>query len=452
MALPPLATKMFYGDYQFRPVPLFTWTTELVKSEQGESLSLLRTLELEGLLLDEECSGFPSLMDERDALHTAVTTSGQEFRITHNGIPVVSGIFPELESIAFDAGTWAQEIPYSITWSYSEEIDSKAVENFNESWDFEEADDRLSFRVNHVVSAVGVNTAVSGGNNSLENARTFVLQRTGYDKVPASHPAFVEGSGAPLNAHEELRSENVDVQAGSFSVTETFVVSSGAFTHTQNANFNTNNEGVTTVQLDGSIQGLGRGPDKFSRALAAYSANIEPLLQSKAQQVYSQFGGSGTLFVGSPRSLSFTQTEQLGTLSYNRTYDDDVSSDLPADIQDASVSVQISEPVQLHATIPIPERTVGPIVQDVGTTTPGTYTLTGNITGKTGVDISVVKSYAQTKINENLPSTGALSAQTIILTQKSVTTDELRRTVSFNLVWQYTSATPATAGPQVISC
>lgn len=452
MALPPLKTKMYYGAYQFRPVPLFTWTTELVKSEQGESLSLLRTLDLEGLLLDEECSGFPSLMDEREALHAAVTTSGQEFRITHDGIPVVSGIFPELESISFDAGTWAQEINYSISFTYSEEIDNKAVENFNESWDFEESEDRSSFTATHTIAAVGVNTAVSGGNNALENARNFVLQRTGYDKVPVSHPAFVQGSGVPLMAYEELRSENVDVQAGSFSVTENFTISSGAYTHIQNGNFSTNEQGVTTVQVDGSVQGLGRGNTRFPRALDAYNSYIEPHLQGKALQIYSQFGGSGSLIVGSPKSASFSQTEQLGTLTYSRTYDDDLSSDLPADIQDASVSVQISEPVQLHATIPIPERTVGPIVQDVGTTTPGTYTITGNITGKTGVDISVVKAYAQTKINENLPSIASLSAQTLILTQKSVTTDELRRTVSFNLTWQYTSANPALAGPQIISC
>jgi hypothetical protein len=443
---------MFYGSYEFSPVPLFTWTTELVKSEQGESLSLQRTLDLQGLLLDTSSSGFPTLMEAREALHDAVTTSGQEFRITHNGIHMVSGIFPELESLAFDAGTWVQQIPYTITFSYNEEIDNKAVENFSETWDFEESEDRLSFTASHTVQAVGVNTAVSGNTNAIENARNFVLQRTGYDKVPVSHPAFVQGSGVPLVAYEELRSENIDVQAGSFSVTENFTISSGAFTHTQNANFQTNEQGVTTVQIDGSIQGLGRGDMRFARALDAYNNNVEPYLQGKASQIYSQFGGSGTLFAGSPKSLSLSQTEALGTISYTRTYDDDASSDLPADIQDASVSVQTSEPVKHHATIAIPDRTSGPIVQDIGTTTPGTYTITGNITGKTGVDIEVVKAYAQQKINENLPDTTTLSAQTLIITQKSVTIDELRRTVSFNLVWQYTSSKYASDGGQIISC
>lgn len=452
MALPPLKTKMFYGSYEFRPVPLFTWTTELVKSDQGESLSLQRTLDLTGLLLDEECSGFPSLMVERDNLHNAVTTSGQEFRITHDGMPVVSGIFPELENISFAEGTWASEIPYTISWTYSEAVEEKAVENFSENWDFEESEDRLHFVVNHNVSAVGINTAASGGNNSLGNARNFVLTRTGYDKVPVSHPAFVQGSGAPLIAYETVRTESVDSQAGSFSVNETFVVSSGAFTHVQNGNFSKTQEGIVTVQIDGNIQGLGRGSEKFGRALSAYSTFIEPLLPSKAQQIYSQYGGSGTLVTSNPRTVSFSQTEQLGTIGYNRTYDDDPSSDLPPDIQDANVTVSISEPVVLHATIPIPERTVGPIVQDTGTTTPGTYTISGSVTGKTGVSINTVKAYALSLINGNLPSQGSLSAETLIMTGKTTNTDELRRQFTFNLVWQYTSLNAAQDGTQIISC
>lgn len=436
MPFPQLTTRMFYGTYEFAPVPLMTWTTELVRSAQDESLSLRRTIGLEGQLLGFppvcESGNFPGLMAQREALHDAVTTSGQEFRITHEGIHQVSGIFPTLETLEFAAGTWATEIPYAIEFSYKEEIDGNAVDSFSEVWEFEELEDRVSYSARHTISAVGTNTAPSGNNNALENARNFVLARTGFNNIPAGHPAFVQASGAAsgigaLDAYEELRSESVDVQAGSVTVNEAFTVSSGCFTHIQDGSFSTDEQGITTVQINGNIQGLGRTPLRFSRALDSYNNFIEPLLIPKANGIYTQFGGSGTLVTANPRSLSFSQNESAGTLTYTRTYNDDPASNLPPDIQDASLSVQVSEPVQLHATIPIPERSVGPIVQDVGTTTPGTYTISGNAVGKTGVSIATVKAFVQTQINANLPVAATLNAQTIILTQKSVTTDEFRR-------------------------
>ncbi len=450
---------MFYGAYEFAPVPLLTWTTELVKSSQGDSLSLNNTLNLDGSLLElgGESGNFPGLLLQRQALVDGVTQSGQEFRIQHEGLDVVSGIYPQLDTVDFeqagiDAGTWTTEIPYTLVFNYSEAVEGNTpIENFSESWEFEENEDRVSFRATHNISAVGQNTAVSGGNNSVENARAFVLARTGYGNVPLNHPAFVEGSGALL-PYEELRTEAVDVEQGSVNIVEAFTLSSGNFVHTQNGSFSTDDNGITTVQIDGNIRGLGRREICFTNALAAYDTNIEPFLSAEALEMYDRFAGSGTLAANNPKSNSITQAEFNGTIGYSRSYDDDPASDLPSDIESLSISVAIDEPVQLFATIAIPERSVGPVVQDIQTTTPGTYTLTGTTQGKIGVSIATVKAFAIDQINANLPTVAALSAQTLVLTRKVITTDTLNRTVAFNLVWQWTSAQAAADGPQVINC
>jgi len=47
----PTITKMFYGAFEFVPVPLIGWSTNLVKLND-ESLFLETTLELTGVLCD----------------------------------------------------------------------------------------------------------------------------------------------------------------------------------------------------------------------------------------------------------------------------------------------------------------------------------------------------------------------------------------------------------------
>ena len=191
-------TKMFYGSYEFIPVPLIDWSVALIKDSKDESLYLQNTLDMQGGLYNfvSESGAFTELMTKRQALIDAVTASGQELRITHDGVSIVSGIFPTLESVSFDAGTWTEQIPYSLVFVYNEAIeDGPVVENFSENWSFQESEDRRSVAVTHDVSAVGINTAGSGSNNALENARNFVSARTGYGNVPLNHPAFVQASG-----------------------------------------------------------------------------------------------------------------------------------------------------------------------------------------------------------------------------------------------------------------
>ena len=448
--------SMFFGSYEFVPVPLITWNVNLIKDSKDQPLYLEHTLDMQGLLANfaSESGAFTELMEKREELIDAVSASGQELRIVHDGVHIVSGVFPTLDSLTFDAGTWTDKIDYSLTFIYNESIQgAPLVENFSESWSFQEADDRRSVTVSHDISAVGINTAGSGTNNALQNARTFVLSKTGYDKVPTNHPAFVQASGllpsaTDVLAYEGLRTENIDVQAGSVQLNETFVLSSGNFTHVQTGQFQTDSQGTTTVTVDGTINGLGRGESAFLNALSAYSSKVSPKIPSQAAGIYSRFLGSGTLYLSRPQSKSISQNEFTGTITYGQSYTDDPGSNLPEDIQDASVQVTNNEPTKAYATIPICERTAGPIVQDIATTRPGTYTINGSVTAKTGVSIDSAVNYAVSLINSNLPTSvnTGYTFQTLILLSKSIAKDVLKRTVNFNVQWQYTSADYASGG------
>jgi hypothetical protein len=173
-------------------------------------------------------------------------------------------------------------------------------------------------------------------------------------------------------------------------------------------------------------------------ALTAWDNNIKPRLDEDAEVIYSRFVGSGTLFTSNPRTLSITQVPFAAQINYSYSYDDDVASDLPEEIQDASIQIQNQEPLVQRAVFQIPDRTQGPIYQDINTTTEGQYTITGNATGKQGVDISVVKAYVQEQINLNLPDTKLSNFVDLRLSQKNVSTDEIKNTVNFTVTWNYT--------------
>lgn len=433
------STRMFFGDYEFEPIPIFSWSTEVIRDAKLEDLFLRNSLDFTGVILDipVESGSFQTLMQRRDNLKNVLTASGSnEWRITFNGNHLVSGIYPQVSNISFDEGTWADRINYTFSFTFDEQISGKSpIQDFSETWDFEENDDRRSVTASHNISAVGVNTNPSGTNNALENARTFVLSKTGYENVPPGHPAFVEGSGT-LSAYEELRSENIDSQAGSFSVVESFTLSSGNFIHTRNAQFSTDNNGITTVSLDGNIRGLGRKHTAFPNALSAWNNNILPGIPGDASGVYSQFNGEAILFTSNFESISITKNDFTGTISYNVSYTDDSSQNLPSGIQDFTLNIQDEKPLRLFASFTIMERALGNVVQDIGTSTEGRFTISGSAIGKQGFPFQSLLDFVEERINQNRPL--SVNYITLRLSNYSVSKDEDKNTVSFNITWTYT--------------
>ena len=447
MSHPVGSTRMFYGNYEFMPVPVFSWSTEMIRDNKQEELSLRNTLDFTGVLLEvlpTESGIFPNMYLQRELLKRALTESGvQQWRITYEGNTVQSGIFPRVQDVNFEEGVWVDRINYTFSFVFDQALSGKTpVDSFNETWTFEENDDRRSVTVNHDLSAVGVNTSASGISNALVNARIFVLARTGYSNVPAGHPAFVEGSGT-LQAYEERRTESVDVQQGSFSVTESFTLSSGNFTHLQTGQLNTDAEGITTVSLDGAVRGLGRGDHAYTRALAAWIDRIRGNLPGQASGVYNELGGIATLFTSNPESLSVTRNPFAGTIDYSISFTDDPTQDLPSGVQDFTITVQDDKPVRLFASFAIMERTLGNVVQDIATSTEGRITIAGSAIGKQGFPFNDLLDFVEGRINLLRPISA--SYITLRLDQKSVTKDEAQNTVNFTLVWLYTKELSAAA-------
>lgn len=436
-----MSTTMKYGNYSFSPVPLFTESVETFRDPKFDQLFKRVTREFTGTLLNSvniEASGaFQNLFTQKNQLKEALCSGNQEFQILFNGVPLVSGEFPRINGPVFQEGTWVDRIDYTFSSELDELIDQNIpVQSFTETWDFEEEENRRSVIVQHNISAVGVNTNPSGINNAFANARTFVLGKTGFANAQTNAPFFAQVSGVSFAAYEAIRSEQHDIAQGSFSAAERFTLSSGNFIHTQTSQFSTDSNGITTVTLNGNIRGLGRGDTAFDRAQNAFQNQIRGNLPADASGVYSSFGGEATIFTTNPSTFSVTRNQFAGTVDYTTAYTDSPADNLPSGILDFGISVQIQPPSRQFASFLIMERALGPVVQDVGTSNEGTYTVQGSAVGKPSFSFNDLLAFVEDKINEKRPS--AANYITLRPGAQSVTRDEDNNTVQFNVSWIFT--------------
>lgn len=431
-------SQMFIGSYEFSPVPLFAWNTETIRDGRGEELVIRHILDFAGTVLApaSESGVLDVTLSSRESLQQALA-SGGEFRLLYDGVHQISGIYPRATAVQFSEDTWVDRLDYTFQFVYEEDAYAEGIQQFSENWSFEESEDRRSVTARHDLLAQGFDTNPSGVNNALANARTYVLSKTGYSNVVAGHPAFVQVSGVSYNAYEELRSENADVAAGSFSVSETFILSSGNYTHTSTAQLGIDADGVSTVSMDGVVQGLGRGDTAYPRAVSAWNT-IKSRLPADASGIYSELGGDATLYTNNYENFSVTRDRFNSTINYSVSYTDDPTENLPSGILEFSLDVSDTAPVRLYASFAIPERTLGNVIQDIATPTEGSYTISGNATGKQDYAFTDLLDYVEGKINEKRP----LSANyvTLRLDSHSVTKDEDSNTVQFNLTWRYTKS------------
>ncbi len=433
-----MSVKMFYGLYQFVPVPIFSWNTETVRDSALNEIFLRHTLDFTGVLLGSpsESGTFDQLFQKKTQLQQALASGHKHFRILSNNNTVLSGVFPRVNNVSIAEGVWANRIDYTFSLEYDEDFYNNSIQSYNESWAFEESDDRRSATARHDISSVGLNTNPSGINNAFVNAKSFVLGKTGYANVIAGTPAFVQVSGVSFNAYEELRTEQADVQAASYGVSEVYTLSSGNFIHTFNGALQQAEDGIRTINLDGNIRGLGRGDVAFTRALSAWNTKVKTKLPLLASGIYLELGGDATLFTNNFKNLNITRNSFAGILSYSASFTDSEADNLPSGIQDFTLTISDQLPIRIFASFAIPERSLGNVVQDISTTSEGTFSIQGNAIGKQGFTFSDLLSFVQDKINQNRPNPA--SYITLRLDQKQLNKDFDKNTVQFNVSWKYT--------------
>ena len=456
--------ELYYGGQRLYPAPLISFSRSFNRNDNDEALSYEDKWTLTGLYLNQPSGCYEDIVENQTNIKNIFAQDGLELTIqagaAHANLPsgtlVTSGIYPYVESLELPEGTdqfYRFEYEVVLVAKTAASGVSGVVESSQDQWAYQEVPDNATTTVTHTVSAVGVNTATSGNpSNALENARDFVYYRLGTANAPAAFPNYVvpgDVSGISNNLFEfqRSRSESVDLEAGTYEVTETFVYVSGTlpYADSQSLSYEKDSEGIVNVTVEGTIQGYPRSDGTsdpyaaFYNAQSGYLNTIEPGLGTLASGLYTSYGGSGTLAVTNPQSISLNENRYLGTLQYSIQYTDDPAEVLPSGIVEQTLNVQRKDGIRLMVSHVIPQRRLGNILQDIQTPTPGVLTINASAksenTGDVVADVNRAISHCQDLVNQNRPN----PAEFINIKLNDVTQDHSKTelTASVTVSWEF---------------
>ena len=445
--------QMKLGSYRFEPAPFMTYDQESLTTEAGERLADRVTLSFTGTLLnltDLGSGDAGAMIALKEAMINALSGEKQEFQVLHHinstevqGTPIMSGIYPRVEGLTFEEGTWVDRIGYSFTLAYEANEVSGLVPivSYSDNWEFQESAENLVIRASHSVSAQGINTIGSGGgSNAIVNARKWVNARMGTDMLPVASgfPFFVESGRLGGLTTQSYRTESVSLTDGSVEATEDIVLNSGMYANNYTLQSQKDDAGITTVTLNGNIEGMGRFDVAEIRAVSGWTNNVQPALAIWAASGYTSLGGTETLNVNKVQSLSATNDLFHGRVGYSVSYNDDPLDNLPSGIAEFSINKQVTLPLRKIVGFEIPSRIAGSIIHDIGTPTDGTININGTAKGVVNTQLAYVREYCEDQLNTLRPNVALYNELWINTFNKTENVEQ--KTFSFNVAWAYTDS------------
>jgi len=332
-------------------------------------------------------SRLKAITSKQDALRKLFSTSGLAFEIQSLDGSQPIKFYPRIQSINFPEGTWYQTCDYTIVmeadYLLPENEDSEIgnIRSANEGWSIdtdegnpESIDHPLTFRLTHNVNAKGKKTyaAASTFTSALNNAKAFVNSRLGFDSSIISSsgvndlPSYYQG-------YNHVRSENSDELSGDYSVVESWILSSGNALENFTISTITDEGGIGKVNINGNITGLTSKVEPLSSPYSSSDqkiTNAETKFNMVSGLIYSRamnYSGISNLGI-SPINTNIGKNPSAGTINYSYDYDT-----RPALCIDGSKSESFNLTENgygdIFASIPVIGRVAGPVLQDIGTYT-----------------------------------------------------------------------------------
>lgn len=358
---------------------------------RGQVLSYMGSPNKSGVFWDQ--SGYPpdetvedsarlqAVLRKIEAIRELFSEDGRSFEIqSANGTQPMK-CNPRVVDIQVNEGRWYDIFDYTITLeadivyingtALGEDSFSEYIADASESWTFE-VDEQAeglglphTYRLSHSVSATGKKFFDETGtlvDEAWIQAQNYVLPRLGFDSVVALSSG-VNNLPSTYGGYNHVRTSQQDELAGTYSVTENWILASGSALEEFEVSIKTEQgSGPTQVSINGTITGLEERDSnmqllttKYENALSKYNS-IDSSIFTRAQN----YAGI-TL---NPVSLSklVGKNEINGVINYSREYDNRPSNIFTGVL---SENIRISEvfPADLVAIIPVLGRTAGPVLQ-----------------------------------------------------------------------------------------
>lgn len=359
--------------------PLIQWEESVQFDGAGNRQSSLVDLTLNGTALASGLGGSLSgVFFQINQLRNEFSQDYKLFVVKEDSQILASG-FPKINNYSFDQGVWYNSVKYQISLSYPIVVSDSfgsGVDSFSNEWNYNERQDG-NLEISHEISAKGRPTYISGAEltSAFINAKDFVLNLAGSGVQPTGAPFF---TSLVTNGQFFLdsKSERINVLDGTYSISENFINSSGAYTESYTLQGQKDENSIISISINGEIQGLGQRGARYNSAVSGWENTVSGLIYPRSTGFYSTFGGVFTLNT-TPISTSFTSDTINGTISYSRSFSDEKIISLPSGVVDFQISVSDNPVFDIFASIAIPGRTSGNIVQNMLTPTEFTRSVNG---------------------------------------------------------------------------
>ena len=384
-----------------------------------------------------------AIFSKQRALRALFARDGQKVEITDVvGNLTTFSCFPRIIDISFTEGTYVDKCEYTIsleadTLLYGDEAivvdaegtlvanqggltdenkteeelieDYKAafVSDFSEDWAIEvdEAQGEStalprSYRITHNLSATGKTHYTPKGDGTSEKldawiqAKTFVQNRMSNTKTTPGYVSSINdypnimgqiGSGTlelvnTYGGYNHVRTENLSEHAGSYSISENWLIATGTAYENYNQNVSTSNtEPFINVNVDGTIKGLsqlspsGYGglddtklPNAYDNALTKYNEISNYGNFGVGSHAYKRANNTVAVQLNSqPVSVSLGTNEFTGEITYSLGFNNRPTNIISGVVSE-TISVNDTYPGDIFAVIPVLGRSTGPILQYVG--------------------------------------------------------------------------------------
>ena len=429
-----MSISVQYGGSSLVPAPMVSVNKEYGQTGDGGIISSTFNITLNGVII-KPLEGTASKLDEilnaqksirntfsQISATDSATGGGKTLTISHGGSST-QFVGCHVQSIDFDGGSpremsLNQACFYTIVLKCADTTDDGFGYNItdaSESWDIEYAEDikdvitnvagsnsfpvRTAYRVSHSVSATGkpkyasASTLVSNG-LAWQQAREYVLAKLplqGINNATLTGGAVTTSvltiPNTNIISRNHVRSQSVDEKGGTFAVTETFILyddnQSAEAIEEIDVSIETNpsENGITTLNLSGTITGLRTGltttDDSYANALSRFGS-IDTADNSNWLARAGNLAGAGISLNTIALSKNITKNPAAGTVSYNISFDDRPTLCF-ASTGALSDRIEITEthPGYLFGATPTIGRSItGPVLQWLGCGTESKRTLT----------------------------------------------------------------------------
>lgn len=310
---------------------------------------------------------------------------------------------------------------YSENWSIEVE-EGKGTTHTSVTYSSGDISSLRTYRLTRTINATGRTMYYSAGDGesgeikrkeAWEQARSYVYasilkdtdtvsnnNSTGYEQFPEYTLGPYFGSGylniakSSWGGYNHLRTESFDITAGSFTLTDTWSLSSGTAYEDYRLSYSKGSEdSLYKVSIEGNIKGLSSshaGHPQYGGSIATDQPALNPIISTtrnntpyqnalyKFQQISNlgQFGPTCHLYKRAqaityeilnhiPLSISLGTNEFTGEITYNIDYDTRPSNLVSGTLSE-SITYSDTYPGDVFAVIPVLGRSTGPVIQYIG--------------------------------------------------------------------------------------